>query len=291
MSFEQSGLPQNALLREVYDYAHERVMRMRDRVVRDNMRQLEENYRGNLANLKDALASGSITEEKYGHNLQRIEQWYNAKKQGIPPAVEGMLKQKFLMGHVRFAVEVSQVAEGISSEALAVALIGDSVASARDYMEIETRFGPVVAGIARDTQHVRLYPESGEEVMTGAHPDARRLWLAREILLLEHLGESLVRHREMAPTEDLMYSPTEMEVYMRVRPVLGTDKKMDRRLVDAFNKVAHVIDATHRLEFTDQGEIHLHQTPRQIQPPKRPPIIPPGGGGGGNGGIGPNIFG
>lgn len=289
MEFKDSGLPQNKLVEDAFNFSKANVLAGEKEMLKNVEQQVGMIFDQQKMMLDVARQSGQIAENEYEEEKKRLDQQRQLQMNSLKPAVQKGLNEMFAAKRVGPARELHQHADHASPEVLAAVMLVDCVRSPIDYENIEKKFGSTVAGLVAEVVHIDAYPSERTENLQKAGAETKRAYLSLLITSLEGVSKEIAKASKN-PFNKIMLPPgQEEQLYSDAVPVWGNDKKLDARFVQAFNKVGEGAGSTFRLEVGPKGELELVKdaAPQKLLPgPKGPkPPKPPG-----NGGIGGDVF-
>lgn len=295
MNFDQSGLPPAQLIQDAYNYSYAYVMGTADEEMRGFEKRLAMAIRQNLASVNAQKNSGRMSEEQYKQALRQIEAMRQHNLRDAPQRIREGLQAAFADTHLRQAKELFVSSEKASHEAVAAILLLGCVRSPRDHKDVEENFGPIVAGIVSDMMHAKAYPVQTAKTIAASSDDVKRIQQALTIVSLDDISEQVDDMRREHPDGILRFPEAhEKRVFETSDAAWGVDKKLDSRLISAFNRAAEKVGSPFRMDRAAAGDLILvQQKPPAPKPPKPPaqiappaPKKPPNN----NGGIGPDLF-
>ena len=242
--------------------------------------------------LEFAKQSGNLTKEEYEQEKKNLEKQRELQMNALKPMVLKGLNEMFDGKRVAPAQELVKNADSASPEVLAAVMLVECVRSPIDYENIEKKFGSAVAGIVAEVAHIDAYPSERAENLQKAGADTKRAYLSLLVTSLDGISKEVAKVARN-PLQKIMLPPgQEEQLYNDAAPVWGTDKKLEARFLEAFNKVAQGTGSIFRLEVGTAGDLQLVKDPTLAAPPKllqgpkgpKPPKPP------GNGGIGGDVF-
>lgn len=292
MEFKDSGLPQNKLVEEAFNYSKANALAGEKEMLKNVQQQVGMIFDQQKHMLDMAKRTGELTPEEYEDEKKNLEKQRELQMNAVKPMVQKSLIELFDSKRVGPAQELVKNAESASPEVLAAVMLVDCVRSPIDYENIEKKFGSAVAGIVAEVTHIDAYPSERVENLQKAGNDTKRAYLSLLVTSLESISKEISKTARN-PLQRVMLPPgQEEQLYNDATPIWGTDKKLDARFVEAFNKVAKGVQSVFRLEVGTAGDLQLVKDPSLAAGPKllggpkgpKPPKPP------GNGGIGGDVF-
>lgn len=288
MKFHESGLPKDKLIEAAFEYSHAFTLKSRKAAMRDFTLQIDEIHAGQLKALDDTKQSANMPESEYKRQKEALEKLRDENMKLGPPLVDQALETVFVARRVNPALEILNHSETKDPEVIAAALLCECIRSPKDFKAITGKFGERVAGIAAEIAHIDAYPDEREQNMAEASADAKRVYLAWLSASENGIADQVRQAAIARPNEKLALPPGhEKQLYNDAAQLWGVDKKLDARLVDAFNRVAEATGSAFRMEVDEKGELGLVKgsataAARDDNKPKGPK--------GPNGGIGGDVF-
>lgn len=292
MEFKDSGLPQNKLVEEAFNYSKANALAGEKEMLKNVQQQVGMIFDQQKHMLDMAKRTGELSPEEYEDEKKNLEKQRELQMNAVKPMVQKSLIELFDSKRVGPAQELVKNAENASPEVLAAVMLVDCVRSPIDYENIEKKFGSAVAGIVAEVTHIDAYPSERVENLQKAGTDTKRAYLSLLVTSLESISKEISKTARN-PLQRVMLPPgQEEQLYNDATPIWGTDKKLDARFVEAFNKVAKGVQSVFRLEVGTAGDLQLVKDPSLAAGPKllggpkgpKPPKPP------GNGGIGGDVF-
>ena len=292
MEFKDSGLPQIKLVEDAFNYSKANTMAGEKEMLKNVQQQVSMIFDQQKMMLDFAKQAGDVTDGEYEEEKKNLEKQRQMQMGALGPMIQKGLLEMFTAKRVGPARELQQYADNASPDVLAAVMLVDCVRSPIDYENIEKKFGSTVAGLVAEVAHIDAYPSERSENLQKAGLDTKRAFMARVITDLESVSKEIAKASKN-PFNKIMLPPgQEEQLYNDALPVWGTDKKLDARFVQAFNKVGEGAGSTFRVEVGAKGELELV---KDVAPPKPPKLLtgpkgpkppkPPG-----NGGIGGDVF-
>jgi hypothetical protein len=292
MEFKDSGLPQIKLVEDAFNFSKTNTLAGEKEMLKSVQQQVGMIFDQQKMMLDFAKQSGDLTDGEYEQEKKNLEKQRQLQMGALAPMVQKSLLEMFTAKRVGPARELQQHADNASADVLAAVMLVDCVRSPIDYENIEKKFGSTVAGLVAEVAHIDAYPSERSENLQKAGVDTKRAFMARVITDLENVNKEIAKASKN-PFNRIMLPPgQEEQIYNDVLPIWGTDKKLDARFVQLFNKFGEGASSTFRVEVGAKGELELLKDVAPAQPikllpgPKGPkPPKPPG-----NGGIGGDVF-
>lgn len=292
MEFKDSGLPQTKLVEDAFNYSKANALAGEKEALKNVQQQVTLIFDQQKMMLDAAKQSGQLNDEQYEAQKKRLEKQRELQMNALKPMVQKGLTEMFVSKRLAPAKEL-QKADVVSPEALAAILLVECVRSPIDFDNVEKKFGSAVAGIVAEVAHIDAYPSERSENLQKAGADTKRAYLSLLITSLEDISQEVAKASKN-PFQKIILPPgQEEQLFGDAQPVWGTDKKLEARFVESFNKLAQATSSIFRIETGAKGEPELVKDPslasgtKLITGPKGPkPPKPPAG----NGGIGDDVF-
>jgi len=288
MKFHESGLPKDKLIEAAFDYSHAFTLKSRKAALRDFTQQIDEIHAGQMKTLDETRISANMPESEYKRQKEALEKLRDENMKLGPALVDQALEAVFVARRVNPALEILNHSETKETEVIAATLLCECIRSPRDFQTITEKFGERVANIAAEIAHIDAYPDEREQNMAVASVDAKRVYLAWLSASENGIADQIKQAAIARPQDKLVLPPGhEKQIYTDAAQLWGVDKKLDARLVDAFNKVAEATGSAFRMEVDEKGELGLVKgsatsAVKDDGKPKGPK--------GPNGGIGGDVF-
>lgn len=292
MEFKDSGLPQTKLVEDAFNYSKANTLAGEKEMLKSVEQQVGMIFDQQKTMLEFAKQSGNLTKEEYEEEKKNLDKQRQLQMNSLKPMVQKSLGELFDAKRLKPAQELAKNAESASPEAIAAVLLVECVRSPIDYENIEKKFGSAVSGIVAEVAHIEAYPSERTENLQKAGADTKRAYLSLLITSLDAVAKEVAKVSRN-PLQRVVLSPgQEEQLYNDAVPAIGTDKKLEARFVETFNKFAEGAKSIYRIEVGTAGDLQLVKDPALAAPqkllpgPKGPkPPKPPG-----NGGIGGDVF-
>jgi hypothetical protein len=276
MKFAETGLKQDKLVEEAFNYSYEYNRALAPELEAQFKQQIESQFQFQLDYLNDGKDSGQMTDDEYNLKKSRLEMQKDMQLKQLPKIVSQQLDLMFNATKLGPVLEVQNNSENTSASLLASALLLDCVRDPIDYQKVEAKFGSAVAGVIAEVLHIDSYPGQQDENLTKASNDAKRIFMAGLNSSLEQVTAQL---KKLPPGQMLRFPPGQEEnMFKQAKLLWGNDKKLDKRLVDVFNKAAEAMGSKYRIELGPTGTPELVETvkktpPKMLPGPKKGPTI------------------
>jgi len=246
MKFEDTGLKENTLVREAFNFAATYTKSLAREMVEQ---QLNDSYLKQITALDNAQASGQLSEEDYNSKLAKLDQSLEAQKPRIAQVAEQQFNAMFTKDRFASALEIQKHSENATPERLAAAILIDCRRDPVEDKILEEKFGKGVTGPIAEVLHASSVTplKSGQYLATEASADAKSIQVAEKILGLQQLPAQ-AKLAEMQGKKLLF--PAKV-VFEQIKPLWGNDKGLDARLVDAFNKVTDALASPFKIDASD----------------------------------------
>jgi hypothetical protein len=272
MRFEETGLKENTLVRDAFNYAAAYYKSVALDMVRQN---LEDSYMKQLTALDSGQATGRYSDEEYNERLARYDQSLEAQKKRLPQFAEQQFNALFNKKKIAPVLTIQQHSDESTPERLAAALLLDCARDSVEHKNLEERFGTAVAGPIAEILHADSYPGSRNDALAATSSDAKSIYAAEIIASLNQLPDD-ARMAEMQGQKLLLPARA---LFAQAQPLMGSDKGLDTQLVDAFNRAAEILASPYRIEIGTNKIPKLVKTKGAPKfTPKRGPKLPSGDG-------------
>lgn len=266
MKFEESGLPDNDIVRKAFDYSYDFIMSppQMDAARQVYMAGLQHDYATDMNELQ-AHADQVKDQAHIQKHLDQINQQYEALGQQAPEKAKESLEQLFRDQYVGAAKIVQGAGKKNSTELIAATLVSHCMFSALD---CENAYGQGLSdniiGLAIEVLDVvtARSPIERLQKLTFASTDAKRALMARGIAsILSHRGVALLeierlreKHRDgkLILPDDLAQS-----IFEEAAPLWGNDKKLDENLIKTFNSFSLEAKSDWMLKASQQNRLKL----------------------------------
>ncbi len=272
MNFDESGLPPLQLIQDAFQHTWNYVMATEAEEMRGYERQVAKVHRQNLSVVAQEKRQNKMSEAEYKDLLKQVE---NIRLQNLrqgPALIRDGLKKNFVNTHLSYARALFTTADNPSPESVAAALLVGTVRSPRDYQQLQTIFGPVVAGLVSELMHAKAYPVTTAETIAAADNDVKRIQLAITIVTLDDINRQVDELRKESGEARLNFPEGfEKGTFEITNAAWGADEKLQTRLVSTFNRAAEKVSSHFRFDRSSEGNLILvpHKPPA---PPPKPPI-------------------
>jgi hypothetical protein len=287
MKFQESGLPNNEILEEAFNYSYENAMSYTDEAMVDFTQQITEGYLQNLEELNAKKKAGEVPDDIYKLEKKELERVRDAQLKMGPRLIERELNNMFKNRRLAPALEILKNSTASSPELMAAVILVESVRSPKDWLQLADKFGPGIAGIVAELQHIDAYSAKRSTNLAQASSDIKRAYMAVIITSLEQIVAHFQQMVKMNPQHKITFSAgQEEEIFGNVKLLWGNDKKLDQRFVAAFNRAAETTTSLFRMEVDAAGAIELVKS--NLKPPGGGPGKPSGPGE--KSGLGDDVF-
>lgn len=287
MKFHESGLPKNKIVEEAFDYSYANVMSYTNEAMVDFTRQITEGYLQNLDTLNAEKKAGNMPDEEYKREKKELERVRDAQLKMGPPIIEKELNKMFKLRRLAPALEILHNSDKSSPELMAAVMLVESVRSPKDYLRVVEKFGETIGGLVAELQHIDAYSSERGKNLSQAGSDTKCAYIAVIITSLDQIVAQFQQMAKMNPKHKIAFHPgQEEEIFANVKLLWGNDKKLDQRLVAAFNRTAEMTASLFRMEVNSSGELELVKN--NLKPPSGGPGNPSGPGG--KSGLGDDVF-
>ncbi len=283
MKFSQSGLPNDKVVEEAFNYSYAKTMALRHETLKQFKLQIDRIHAQQLHALDAHRAASAqtnvpMTDAVYNSEKNALAQEHADQLAGGPRAVEAYLNNTFAKQHLTPALELHRHSDKTSPALLAAAVLSDAVRSPIDYEEVITVFGKGIGGLVAECCHLVVYPGEADTLLKNAGSDAKRIYLAN---VCADLG-FFHKMAKANPMQKIAFPPEHAEALFKNAKLLwGNDKKLDQRFVAVFNLTAAAVASVCRMEVAADGALQMIKG--TVAPPNNPGFRPtrPGGPAGG----------
>jgi hypothetical protein len=282
MNFTDSGLPNNKLVEEAFNFSRANAQGNQKEALKSFQQQIEIIHSQNMMMLDMDRESGDMKDDEYNRNKLSLERMRDDQLKMGPQLIARELDSMFEKRRVGPAKIAAQNADNATPELVAAIMLIDCVRSPVDYRNVTAKFGETVAGLIAEVVHIDAYPSEREVNLSKASADAKRAYQSLLITSLDQIVEQIARAAKEAPGQKIMFPPgQEEQIYNDIKNLWGNDKKLDARFLDAFNKASDSAASPYKLEVDAGGALDLVKG--SVKSGKKPPK-PKGPGAGGIGG-------
>ncbi|MBI3440329.1 MAG: hypothetical protein HY052_00720 [Proteobacteria bacterium] len=288
MKFAESGLPNNKLVEDAFNYSHANVMSYRDEVMKDFTQQINQSHAAQLRQLDADKVAGTLSPDDYKKEKEALDKMRDEQMKMGPRIVDRELDNNFNQRRLGPAQELVNNGEKASPELLAAVILNECVRSPLDYLKLAKKFGDKVADVIAQMQHIDVYPGERDANLAAANSDVKRAYMAQ---LITNLGDIMSQVKLMAkvsPGQKVMFADGQEEaLFGNAKSVWGNDKKLDQRFVAVFNSAAEATTSPFRMEVDEKNNLELIKS--NLNPPTGPKVTPPKGPGDKHG-LGDDVF-
>lgn len=289
MKFSESGLPNNKLIEEAFNYSLQNALSYEKEGLENFNEQITEGYEMELEALKAAKDAGELDEQQYNMERKKLDFIFDQQKKMGPSLVARELRNMFKGRRVAAALEASNNSEGASPEIVAALLLVEAVRSPKDFLAVQAKFGPAVAGVISELHHAEAYPVDREDILSAADRGVKRAYMAILVNTLEQIVVQFKQIQKLDPSHRISFAAGQEEILAgNAQSVWGNDAKLDKRFVDAFNNAAGVAKSPYHAEING-GKLEMVKGGKPPAGPSKPKPGKPSGPGGA-GGIGDDVF-
>lgn len=289
MKFHQSGLPNNSMLEDAFNYSFKNVMNTLDESMKSFTQQIGLLHDQHMQMLNADKKSG-MKEDEYNMNKVALEKMRDEQLKMGPPMIIEELEKSFVSRRLGPVKEAMSHSDNASPEVLAALLLTECVRSPVDFRNIEKTFGSAVAAIIAEVVHIDAYPSERDANISKASSEVKSTYQVLMITSLDQMTQQIEQAIAANPMQKIMFPPgQEEQIYSGAKLLRGNDKKLDARFIEVFNRASDAASSPYKLEVGTDGDLELIKgavTPRK----GKNPIIPPPKGPGGNGGLGGDVF-
>jgi len=292
MEFKDSGLPQNKLVEDAFNYSKANALAGEKEALKNVQQQVGMIFDQQKMELDMLKQGGAISDAEYEEEKKNLEKQRQMQMGALGPMIQKGLMEMFSGKRVGPARELQQHSDGASPEVLAAVMLVECVRSPIDYENIEKKFGGAVAGLVAEVAHIDAYPSERSENLKKAGADTKRAFISRALTDMEATTKAIEKASKNPFARIMMPPGQEQDLFEDAKAVWGADKKLDARFLQLFNKFTEAAGSTFRAELDAKGELELVKGAAPAKPPKlltgpkgpKPPKPP------GNGGIGGDVF-
>ncbi len=275
MNFHESGLPNNQLLEDAFNYSYANILSYRPDAMADFIRQMNAQFDMQINMLNLDKADGKVPEDQFNFEKETLEKMRDEQIKMGPRIVDNELHNMFLQRRLSPAQELlKSSAENISPELLAATLLVETVRSAVDYLKVEEKFGGNVAHLVAEMNHIDCYPSTRSVSLEKAEDDIKRVYMAQIISNLDFIVAQAEFTAKNNPSLKMMFiAGQEDMVFSDAKALWGNDQKLDQRFIETFNSAAEALSSQFRIEVSATNTLELVKS--NITPPITPPLVKP----------------
>ncbi len=289
MDFKNSGLPNNKLIEDAFNYSRANAQNGQGEAFKSFQQQMEIFHGQQILMLDMEKEDGTMSDAEYKANKKALEDMLQQQLKAGPAIIARELENMFDTRRVGPAKIAAQHSDSPSPELVAAVLLIECVRSPVDYKNIAAKFGDTVATMIAEVVHIDAYPSERDSNLSKAAPDTKRAYETLLITSLDQITAQIARSAKENPGQKIMFPPgQEEQLYGDVKNIWGTDKKLDSRFMQAFNKASDAAASPYKLEVDNKGALELVKG--QISGKKPGGPKPPKPKGPGDGGIGGDVF-
>jgi hypothetical protein len=256
MRFQDSGLQSNKLVEEAFNYGAAYSQSLSGEALMGFAQQIDAQYLQQLRGLTAAKEAQRVSEQDFDLKKAELDRMRVAQLNMGPGVVGSALDNRFIQQSVAPALEVQKYSDKASPELVAAILLADSVRSPVDYKKVAEKFGDTVAELVAEIIHIRVYPAKHAENVAAASSDAKRVYMGIMTASLDNIVAQA--QAQLQTGKKLIMPPGQEEaLYGNAKVLWGNDKKLDRRLLDTFNRAAQVTSSEFRMEVDAKGALEL----------------------------------
>lgn len=286
MLFKDSGLPNNKLVEDAFNHSRTNAQGNQKEALKSFKQQIEMIHSQNLMMLDMEKDAGGMKDDEYKQNKIALERMRDDQLKMGPQLIARELDNMFEKRRVGPAKIAATHADATSSELVAAIMLIDCVRSPVDFQNINAKFGAKVSGLIAEVVHIDAYPSERDTNLAKASDDAKRAYQALVIMSLDQIVDQIKRAAKENPLQKIMFPPgQEEQIYGDVKNLWGTDKKLDAKFLDAFNKASDAASSPYKLEVGTDGSLELVKGSVKAGPGVKPPKKGPGGPGPGPGDV------
>lgn len=267
MRFQDSGLVNDKLVEQAFNYTQAYMQSLAGEVLLNYRNSINKSYDRELELLKLDLNDKVITQEEYDKEKAALEKQRAIDLKGPSPlAINLALDRIFRSEALGTALEIQNHSDKASLSLIATALLAECVRSPLDSKKAGKAFGEALENIIATVIDVELYPAERVRKIAAANDDSKRILAARltnrfrQAAAKQELGEKITLQNGQAEG-----------LFKEIKLLWGIDKKLDARLVSVFNQAAATLKSTYTLEVSDRG---LPQLVNNSAPPPPPKSVP-----------------
>lgn len=292
MKFSDSGLPQTSMIEEAFNYSRAHVMSGRNELVKEIEREFDMMRRQTLMAIEHKKGAGLMTEEEYKAGLENLKQVHERQMSQVSQIADRELDMIFSVRRLKPAQELAQHAAAQDPVAISAALLIDCVRSPLDFVRLQEKFGSNIATTVAQTVHVDAYPAERIENLTNFSKSSKSVYAALVVTNLDAIAERVNAVAKQTPAQTIVFPPGQEEhIFEGIERLWDNDKKLDKRLVDSFNKAAIAVKSVYRVEVDNAGKPELVKGTPPTPPNRNLPVVTtPPKNGKNNGGLGNDTF-
>jgi hypothetical protein len=261
MRFEDTGLPDDKMVRDAYKQARAQALSsaLRQEALLGYEELVDQYYQEDMAGLLADYLDGHITKAEFNLEKRAIQEIREENRDIIiPKDLPAVLEQKFRDASLAPALEIHRHSENATPELISAALLAASVRSPVDCAAVAGKFGPVVAGIIAEKLHIDSYVTRRGKNLAAASADTKRLFMAG---LSNQFRLNAAAARKKGDGQKLFLPEHEaMEAFAEAQLLWGADKKLGKRLVSTFNSAARALESPFILEGGPRSDLTLVKT-------------------------------
>lgn len=281
MNFTDSGLPNDKLVEEAFNFSRANAQGAQKEALKSFQQQIEIIHNQNMMMLDMDREAGDMKDDEYNRNKLSLERMRDDQLKMGPQLIARELEHMFEKRRVGPAKIAAQNADNATPELVAAIMLIDCVRSPVDYRNVSAKFGETVAGLIAEVVHIDAYPSERETNLSKASADAKRAYQSLLITSLDQIVEQIARAAKESPGQKIMFPPgQEEQIYNDIKNLWGNDKKLDARFLDAFNKASDSAASPFKLEVDADGALDLVKGAVKSGGKKPPKPKGPGGIGG-----------
>ena len=193
MEFKDSGLPQNKLVEDAFNYSKQNTMAGEKEMLKSVQQQVGMIFDEQKMLLDIARQSGQLSQEQFEAQKKKLDDQQKQQMTALVPMVKKSLTEIFAAKRLDPAVELHKNADAASPEVLAAVLLVECVRSPIDFENIEKKFGSSVSGLVAEVAHIDAYPSERSENLQKAGTDTKRAYMARVITDLEAMSKEIIK--------------------------------------------------------------------------------------------------
>lgn len=286
MLFKDSGLPNNKLVEDAFNHSRTNAQGNQKEALKSFKQQIEMIHSQNLMMLDMEKDQGGMKDDEYKQNKIALERMRDDQLKMGPQLIARELDNMFEKRRVGPAKIAATSADATSPELVAAIMLIDCVRSPVDFQNINAKFGAKVSGLIAEVVHIDAYPSERDTNLSKASEDAKRAYQALLITSLDQIVDQIKRAAKENPLQKIMFPPgQEEQIYGDVKNLWGTDKKLDAKFLDAFNKASDAASSPFKLEVGTDGSLELVKGAVKAGPGVKPPKKGPNGPGPGPGDV------
>ncbi len=273
MRFQESGLQNDKLVEDAFNYGAAYAQSLSSEAMMNFKQQIDAYYAQNLQAMTAAKNAQKLTEADFTREKTELDRVRAAQMGMGPRVVADALNDRFTKQSIAPAMEIQSYSDKASPELIAAVLLAGCVRSPVDYKNVAEKFGDTIANLVAEVVHINAYPGAREANLAAASGDAKRVNMAILTASLESIvGQS---QKQLQTGQKLAFPPGQEEsLFANAKLLWGADKKLDKRLLDTFNRAAQVTSSVFRMEADAKGTLELVKgggqqiKPRPIGRPK-----------------------